>query len=81
MSDEVLRDVVDRIGQLDEASQVWGEWHAWNISATGDNAFAWREQAYAHLEFQVHGSNDSETQAGYERWFDDLEEYLRPKLG
>ena len=81
MSDEVLRDVVDRIGQLDEASQVWGEWHAWNISGTGDNAFAWREQAYAHLEFQAHGSNDSETQAGYERWFVDLEEYLRPELG
>ncbi|KAL8814418.1 MAG: hypothetical protein Q9223_006349 [Gallowayella weberi] len=81
LGDDALREVVDRIAQLDEASGVWGEWHAWNISATGDNAFAWRDQAYAHLEFQVHGSNDSTTQAGYEKWFADLEEYLRPAVG
>lgn len=81
LSDDVLREVVDRIAQLDEASQVWGEWHAWNISASGDNAFAWREQAYAHLEFQAHGSNDSTTQAGYEKWFTGLESYLRPAVG
>lgn len=84
LSDTVLREVIDRIGQLDDASQVWGEWHAWNISSprTGsDNAFAWREQAFAHLEFQVHGSNDSETQRGYEQWFADLESYLRPAVG
>ena len=81
LSDEVLKGVVDRIGQLDEASQIWGEWHAWNISAEGDNAFAWREEAYSHLEFQIHGSNDTETQAGYEKWFDELEGYLRPAVG
>ena len=81
MSDDVLRDVVDRIGQLDNSSQVWGEWHAWNISATGDNAFAWRDQAYAHLEFQVHGSTDPAVQAKYKTWFEDLEEYLRPAVG
>ncbi|KAL8690415.1 MAG: hypothetical protein Q9224_004412 [Gallowayella concinna] len=81
LDDDTVREVVDRIAQLDEASEVWGEWHAWNISATGDNAFAWREQAYAHLEFQAHGSNDSTTQAGYEKWFADLEAYLRPAVG
>lgn len=84
LNDTVLREVVDRIGQLDDSSQVWGEWHAWNISSQGngsDNAFAWREQALAHLEFQVHGSNDSKTQLGYEQWFDDLESYLRPAVG
>ena len=81
LSDDVLRDVVNRIGKLDEASQVWGEWHAWNISQLGDNAFAWQEQAYAHLEFQIHGSNDSTTQGGYEKWFEDLEGYLRPAVG
>ena len=82
LSHEVLRSVVDRIGQLDEASQVWGEWHAWNISETGgNNAFAWQEQAYAHLEFQAHGSNNSTIQSGYEKWFADLEGYLRPAVG
>ena len=81
LSDDVLRGVVDRIGQLDDASQVWGEWHAWNISGTGNSAFAWQEQAYAHMEFQVHGSNDTATQSGYEKWFADLEGYLRPAVG
>ncbi|KAL8762949.1 MAG: hypothetical protein Q9194_007454 [Teloschistes cf. exilis] len=81
LGDDTLREVVDRIAQLDDASGVWGEWHAWNISAAGENAFAWREQAYAHLEFQVHGSNDSTKQAGYEKWFADLEAYLRPAVG
>lgn len=81
LSDDVLRGVVDRIGQLDEESQVWGEWHAWNISEAGDNAFAWREQAYAHLEFQAHGSNDPATQQGYMEWFAELEGYLRPAVG
>lgn len=83
LSDSVLREVVDRIGQLDDASQVWGEWHAWNISsqAGSNNAFAWREQALAHLEFQVHGSNDTKTQMSYEKWFADLESYLRPAVG
>ncbi|KAL8725326.1 MAG: hypothetical protein Q9166_007432 [cf. Caloplaca sp. 2 TL-2023] len=81
LRDDALREVVDRVAQLDEASEVWAEWHAWNISATGDNAFPWRDQAYAHLEFQAHGSNDSKTQAGYEKWFNDLESFLRPVVG
>lgn len=82
LADDVLRDVVDRIGQLDDASKVWGEWHAWNLSAAGgDSAFAWQEQAYAHMEFQVHGSDDPATQSGYEKWFADLEGYLRPAVG
>lgn len=82
LSDAVLREVINRIGQLDDESQVWGEWHAWNLSRQeSNNAFAWREQAYAHLEFQVHGSNDSTTQLGYEKWFADLESFLRPAAG
>ena len=81
LTDDTLEGVLDRIAQLDEASQIWGEWHAWNVSATGENAFAWRDQAYAHLEFQVHGSEDPTTQAGYEKWFRDLESFLRPAVG
>ena len=83
LSDDALREVVNRIGQLDENSQIWGEWHAWNISgdSTADSAFAWRDQAYAHLEFQIHGSEDPRVQAEYERWMSDLEAYLRPIVG
>ncbi len=81
LSDDVLRGVVDRVAQLDDSSEIWAEWHAWNISEAGDNAFAWREQAYAHLQFQAHGSSDAVTQAGYLEWFADLEEYLRPVVG
>ncbi|KAI4087219.1 MAG: hypothetical protein LQ339_008942, partial [Xanthoria mediterranea] len=81
LGDDIVREVVDRVAQLDDAAQVWAEWHAWNLSATGNSAFAWDDQAYAHLEFQAHGSNDSATQAVYEKWFMDLESYLRPAVG
>lgn len=94
LDDENLQEILERIAQLDDASEVWAEWHAWNLTSSSssesktdvvvvddNNAFAWREQAYAHLEFQAHGSEDPETQAGYERWFEDLERYLRPVVG
>ncbi|KAL2001857.1 hypothetical protein VTN02DRAFT_1122 [Thermoascus thermophilus] len=82
LPDDALRRVVDMIGELDDASQVWGEWHSWNISGdSNDGAFAWREQAYAHLEFQVHGSDDAATQQRYEDWFAGLESFLRPVVG
>ena len=81
LSDDVLRGVVDRIGQLENEAELWAEWHAYNISEAGDNAFAWREQAYAHLQFQAHGSSDAATQQGYLEWFADLERYLRPIVG
>lgn len=77
-----LQEVVKRIGELDDASQIWGEWHAWNLSSeTTDSAFAWTSQAQAHLEFQVHGSEDPSIQQGYDKWFADLESLLRPALG
>ena len=81
LSDETLEGVINRIGALDDASQVWGEWHAWNITGGNDFAFAWRDQAYAHFEFQVHGSKDGATQRKYTEWFADLESYLRPAVG
>lgn len=82
LPDHALKKVVDMLGELDDASQVWGEWHAWNISGDSNaGAFAWREQAYALLEFQVHGSNDTATQARYEDWFAGLEKFLRPIVG
>ncbi|KAL2869029.1 FAD-binding oxidoreductase [Aspergillus lucknowensis] len=84
LTDEVLQSLLDRIASLDEESEVWGEWHAWNITvpSKSDHAFAWRDQAYAHLEFQVHGApDDAERQEAYEEWFADLESYLRPEVG
>lgn len=84
LSDEVLQGIVNRIGQLDEASQIWGEWHSWNIprkTLNSKSAFPWREQAYAHLEFQIHGSENQTQQRAYEEWFEKLESFLRPAVG
>lgn len=71
------------IGELDDASQVWGEWHAWNVSSgpVPNNAFAWKQNALAHLEFQVHGSENATINNGYLAWFKRLEDFLRPALG
>ena len=83
LTDSKLHGVIDKIQSLGPASKVWGEWHAWNISSgTGTaNAFAWREQAYAHLEFQIHGSENTTQNAVDESWMADLEGYLRTKVG
>jgi hypothetical protein len=83
LADATLEDVVNRIQTLDPASEVWGEWHAWNISANRgtENSFAWRDAAYAHLEFIVYGTNDTVKDQSYDAWMMDLESYLRPKVG
>ncbi|KAF1813474.1 FAD-binding domain-containing protein [Eremomyces bilateralis CBS 781.70] len=83
LPDDALRNVIDRIAQLPPEASAWGEWHAWNLSSTADgsDAFAWRDQAYAHLEFQIRGSDDMDVQNGYHDWMADLEGYLRPIVG
>ncbi|KAI0205156.1 hypothetical protein F4808DRAFT_448231 [Astrocystis sublimbata] len=82
MNSSTLQEVITKIGELTEESQGWAEWHSWNLSVpTTDSAFAWKDKASAHLEFQVHGSTDPEVQATYDEWFEDIENLLRPALG
>lgn len=81
LSDETMKNAIARIDELDDAAQGWIEWHAWNISVSGDAAFAWREQAYSHMEFIVSSSADEAVHKGYEKWFKALEDYLRPIVG
>lgn len=83
LQDATLRDIVSRIENLDDDSQVCGEWHAWNLPAAKGtmDSFAWREQAYAHLEFRLHGSKNVIQNQVYLDWMADLESYLRPKVG
>lgn len=87
LRDEWLREIVNRIEQLDSDSQICGEWHAWNLpppapaAAVNGDAFAWRKEAYAHLEFRLSGSKNSAQNDVYLKWMADLESYLRPKVG
>ncbi|KAK1519932.1 hypothetical protein CPAR01_15425 [Colletotrichum paranaense] len=81
LTDETMKNAISRIDELDDAAQGWIEWHAWNISIAGDAAFAWREQAYSHMEFIVSSSADEKVHAGYVKWFKSLEDYLRPLVG
>ncbi|KAI3542951.1 hypothetical protein CSPX01_06547 [Colletotrichum filicis] len=81
LTDETMKNAISRIDELDDAAQGWIEWHAWNISVAGDAAFAWREQAYSHMEFIVSSSADEKVHAGYVKWFKSLEDYLRPLVG
>ncbi|KAK5987509.1 FAD-linked oxidoreductase pytB [Cladobotryum mycophilum] len=77
-----IANVVKRLQSLPAETNAWGEWHAWNIAGSADSAaFAWRDQAYAHLEFIVNGSDDPKTQQGYVNWADQLETYFRPITG
>ncbi|ODA83227.1 hypothetical protein RJ55_01739 [Drechmeria coniospora] len=78
----LLRKVISHIGKLTPESRGWAEWQAWNLSsAHTDSAFAWKEKALAHLEFQLHGSADPKIQATYDQWMADLEDLLRPAVG
>ncbi|KAE8212548.1 hypothetical protein CF319_g5479 [Tilletia indica] len=83
ISNTDLKTITDLIGAQSEASQVWGEWHAWNITSgpNPDNAFAWRAQAASHLEFTVHGSDDAIQQHANKDFLDQVENVLRPALG
>ncbi|KAK8155761.1 hypothetical protein IWX90DRAFT_442785 [Phyllosticta citrichinensis] len=83
LPDDVLARVLELIASADDASQIWGEWHAWNLTGApaGDSAFPWRDSAVAHLEFQMHGSNDTAQQQSYETLFAELESVLRPAIG
>ncbi|KHN94318.1 FAD linked oxidase domain protein [Metarhizium album ARSEF 1941] len=80
---EAVQSLVDRLTELPDEVSGWGEWHAWNISRKGEDqaAFAWRGEAYAHLEFILTGSEDAEKQKWLADWNNDLEGYLRPLTG
>ncbi|EHL02065.1 putative Uncharacterized FAD-linked oxidoreductase ygaK [Glarea lozoyensis 74030] len=83
MKAAAIKEVVKRIQSIDTDSGITAEWHAWNISGTAsqDTAFAWRQKAYAHMEFTVRGSDDAAIEATRTKWMNDLEGYLRPQLG
>ncbi|KAK5634020.1 hypothetical protein RRF57_009734 [Xylaria bambusicola] len=82
LDDDIFREVIARIERLDGASQIWAEWHAWNISSeTTNSSFPWAAEAQAHLEFQIHGSENSIVQEGYDKWFVDLQQLRRPVVG
>ncbi|KAL2758013.1 hypothetical protein ACRALDRAFT_1080023 [Sodiomyces alcalophilus JCM 7366] len=79
--DDVIDELVGRLDLLDPAGAPFFEWHAWNISVSGDSAFPWREQAYSHLEIVSWGSEDEEAQDELGTWFEDTEAFLRPVVG
>ena len=83
LTDGIIQGIMDRIAALPTEAQAWGEWHAWNVSspAKAEAAFPWRDEAYAVLEFQVHGNEDPVKDAVLKNWFTELEGFLRPVLG
>ncbi|KAG8419703.1 hypothetical protein J3458_004547 [Metarhizium acridum] len=80
---EAVQSLVDRLTELPDEAADWGQWHAWSIGWKGEDeaAFAWREEAYAHLEFIMTGSEDAEKHKRLVEWNEDLESYLRPLTG
>lgn len=80
---DAVQSLVDRLTELPDEVAGWGEWHAWNISRRGGDqaAFAWRDEAYAHLELILTGSEDGGKQQKLVEWNRDLEGYLRPLTG
>ncbi|CEJ94167.1 hypothetical protein VHEMI09716 [[Torrubiella] hemipterigena] len=82
LDDGTLKKAIQKIQDLSPESLGWAEWHAWNLSTTHtDSAFAWKEKALAHLQFQIHGSANATVQATYDEWMASMEQLLRPVVG
>lgn len=74
--------ITSKSGALPAALAFWTEMTSFNISVPATGAFAWQEQATYLFRFQVtRSANNATLEAIGQRFMDDLDAYLLPKIG
>lgn len=82
LSDEVIKGVVDKSGELPDEAEFWTEMTSMNISAPATtSAFAWEQEATALFRFEVLHSTVPAEDASRQAFMDDLDSYLLPHIG
>ena len=73
--------ITETSGALPEALSFWVEMTSFNISTPATSAFAWQEEADYLLRFEVLKVDDATLQAQGQKFMDELDAYLIPKIG
>lgn len=81
LSQETIEYIVEKSGALPEELAFWTEMTMFNISVPATSAFAWQEEAQYLFRFEVLRSPNATLQAIGQKFMDDLDAYLIPRLG
>lgn len=78
---EDIKYITDKSGALPEELKFWAEITTFNISKPTNSAFAWQGEAQYLLRTMVEKVADPKVMAQGQKFMDDLEAYLIPKIG
>lgn len=82
LSDEVIKGIVEKSGNLPDEAEFWTEMTSMNISAAPTtSAFAWEQEATALFRFEVLHSTSPAEDASRQAFMDDLDAFLLPHIG
>ena len=81
LTPEIIKYITETSGALPPELALWAEINAFNITVPATSAFAWQNEATFLFRFQVTPSDDPKVQATGQKFMDDLEAYLVPKIG
>lgn len=78
---ETIRYITEKSGALPAELGFWTEMTSFNISTPATSAFAWQEEAEYLLRFEVLRLPNATLQAIGQKFMDDLDAYLIPRIG
>lgn len=81
LTEEIIQYITEKSADLPPELAFWGEMPTFNISVPATSAFAWQSEATYLFRFQVTPSKDANVQAIGQKFMDDLDAYLVPKIG
>ncbi|MCJ1269577.1 hypothetical protein MMC22_009469 [Lobaria immixta] len=78
---ETIQYITEKSGALPAELGFWTEMTSFNISTPATSAFAWQEEAEYLFRFEVLRSSNTTLQAIGQKFMDDLDAYLVPRIG
>ncbi|KAL9029224.1 MAG: hypothetical protein Q9196_002520, partial [Gyalolechia fulgens] len=77
----MVKYITERSGALPAELDFWVEMTSFNISVPATGAFPWQNEAEYLFRFEVRRSDDPKLDAMGQRFMDDLDAYLVPRIG